>query len=552
MTADVVTQTEENKKGKPRTLERIIEKYPAIANPVAVGTAGFITSAFTILPGFMAIRNAWQCVENACQAGVVSSALGEFGEPFTQEYLLWNITHAAIIGASAVAITYVVNRRHAIDIKKVEGEKTNFQMLLNSLMEGAAHCRMIYDNQGNPVDFEYLGVNPAFETLTGLHDVVGRKVTQVILGIRESNPEMFEIYNQVTESGKNEKFDIDIGSLEKSLSIKVSRVKKGEFFALFEDITEQKKANLEMLMMQERLKTITDTAKDGIVEMNQEGSVTFWNPAAENIFGYTRDETLGQNIHEIIIPKPYIEMHKAALPAFSQAGQGNLIGQTVEFTGVRKDGSERDISLSLSSVQREGQWYAVGIIRDVTEYNRLQKEERKRAEEKTEKLQRQNEAYINTLMKLPVPAYMTTEQGEIIMGNPALENLLGYTIDEMRGLPVEATYNNPAERRPFLANLMQNGATKAVHELKKKDGAVVTVIDEAQLNKKTGVITGFMTEVKKLSGDDIVSICASCKSIREGTQDNPNWVSIEKYLSDINFSHGICQPCAKKLYPGYM
>src|ERR1700733_2908920 len=83
----------------------------------------------------------------------------------------------------------------------------------DNTFDGLAYCQMIFDKQGNFVDFVYVDVNKNFEKLTGLKDVVGKKVTHLIPGITISNPEWSAIYNRVCLTGKAEKFETYIEQL---------------------------------------------------------------------------------------------------------------------------------------------------------------------------------------------------------------------------------------------------------------------------------------------------------------------------------------------------
>ena len=116
-----------------------------------------------------------------------------------------------------------------------------------------------------------------------------------------------------------------------------------------------------------RMRAITDSAQDAILMMNPEGKVSYWNPAAERIFGYTAAEATGQDLHALIAHSRYHEAHRAALPAFLATGKGAAIGRTLDLTAIRKDGQEIEVQLSLSALQLGGLWHSVGIVRDVTE-----------------------------------------------------------------------------------------------------------------------------------------------------------------------------------------
>ncbi len=129
----------------------------------------------------------------------------------------------------------------------------------------------------------------------------------------------------------------------------------------------------ELLDSQANLSAITNSAQDAILMMDEQGRLTFWNPAAERIFGHAAVDVLGRNLHDLIAPQRYHPAHHAAFPEFLRTGRGAAIGQTLELQGLRKDGHEITISLSLSSVQVNGAWHAVGVLRDISEQKNAEK-----------------------------------------------------------------------------------------------------------------------------------------------------------------------------------
>jgi PAS domain S-box-containing protein len=123
-----------------------------------------------------------------------------------------------------------------------------------------------------------------------------------------------------------------------------------------------------------RLRGITDSAHDGIVMMDPHGAISYWNPAAEKIFGYRREETLGKKFHQLLVPERYSAAHQAALPEFLRTGRGKALGKTLELQACRKDGREIAVDLSLSAICLNDERHAIGIIRDVTERKRAEDE----------------------------------------------------------------------------------------------------------------------------------------------------------------------------------
>jgi len=95
--------------------------------------------------------------------------------------------------------------------------------------------------------------------------------------------------------------------------------------------------------------SLTNAALDAILMMDPKGLVSYWNSAAERIFGYTSDEAIGQNLHDLIAPRRYHEAHLAAFPEFLNTGMGAAMGKTMDLMAVRKDGEEIAVQLSLSA-----------------------------------------------------------------------------------------------------------------------------------------------------------------------------------------------------------
>jgi PAS domain S-box-containing protein len=116
-----------------------------------------------------------------------------------------------------------------------------YRSLFENMMNGFAYCRMFFDGD-TPLDFIYLSVNDAFEKQTGLKDVVGRRVSEVIPGIRESDPGLFEVYGRVAMTGNPEQFETYVEALEQWYWISVYSPAREHFVAVFDVITKRKQA----------------------------------------------------------------------------------------------------------------------------------------------------------------------------------------------------------------------------------------------------------------------------------------------------------------------
>jgi PAS domain S-box-containing protein len=120
-----------------------------------------------------------------------------------------------------------------------------YRSLFENMLEGFAYCEMIYEN-GQPRDFVYLDVNAAFEKLTGLTDVVGKRATEVIPGLRENYPELIETYARVSRGGEPERFEAHSELFGGWLFVTAYGAGQDAFIAVFDNITERKQHEREM------------------------------------------------------------------------------------------------------------------------------------------------------------------------------------------------------------------------------------------------------------------------------------------------------------------
>ncbi len=135
--------------------------------------------------------------------------------------------------------------------------------------------------------------------------------------------------------------------------------------------TELVKSQSEALRESEtKFRSVTQSANDGIVSANSRGLIISWNRGAETIFGYKEEEVVGKPL-TVLMPERYRELHQSGLERLRSTGESRVIGRTLELHGVRKDGTEFPLDLSIASWKTEEGTFYSGIIRDITERKRV-------------------------------------------------------------------------------------------------------------------------------------------------------------------------------------
>jgi len=117
---------------------------------------------------------------------------------------------------------------------------------------------------------------------------------------------------------------------------------------------------------EERFRSVVETASDAIINIDSQGIITFWNKAAETIFGFSTDEMLGKPL-TTIMPERFRQTHEAGVERLASSRQSKLIGKTVELTGLAKDGREFPLELSLAAWKTRERTFYTGITRDITQ-----------------------------------------------------------------------------------------------------------------------------------------------------------------------------------------
>src|SRR5215218_2075282 len=177
----------------------------------------------------------------------------------------------------------------------------------------------------------------------------------------------------------------------------------------------------ELRKSEARYRTILDTAFEAIVTITPDGIVRWFNRGAERIFGYRAEEVIGQPV-TLLMPERYRELCVAGLHRYLQTGEARVVGGTTELVGLRKDGGEFPIEMSLGETHENGERLFTGMIRDVTE--------RKRAESA---LRESEQRFRGSFERAATGMALVGTDGRFLRVNRSLCEILGYPERELLG-----------------------------------------------------------------------------------------------------------------------
>ncbi len=293
---------------------------------------------------------------------------------------------------------------------------------------------------------------------------------------------------------------------------------------------------------------LLEAAPDGVVVIDRKGRMVLVNAQAEKMFGYSREEMLGQPI-ELLVPQRFHGIHVAHHATYFSKPGTRSMGAGQDLLGRRKDGSEFPVDISLSPFQTEEGLLVTSIVRDITE--------RKRVEEE---LQRSAERFRQMLEALPVPIRVV-QKGVVAFCNSADAVLHGYEgLEEIIGTDafpyfVEedvARLREYAERR---AAGDPTVPTRYEARAKRQDGSVIPVelvVTRIIYGGQPASLTALydLSERKRLQlYESILPVCSVCGKVRDDTgteQGKDDWQSLQTFVmehSDTNLSHTFCPLC---------
>jgi PAS domain S-box-containing protein len=209
-----------------------------------------------------------------------------------------------------------------------------------------------------------------------------------------------------------------------------------------------------LLEANEEIQTIYDAVPDAVIIIDEAGRIVKFDHKAETLFGWKEQEVIRSRMSDKIIPERFREAHNRGMQRFLSSGEGHSLNKALEVIAVKKDGTEFNISLSISSCRINGQYRFVGFVRDITE--------RKKAETK---LQGSEERYRQIVETAQEGIWLTDKNNCLTFVNKKMAKMLEYDTAEMIGRHAN-DFIDAASLAVFLEKSMQRARdTEEQYEL---------------------------------------------------------------------------------------
>ncbi len=141
---------------------------------------------------------------------------------------------------------------------------------------------------------------------------------------------------------------------------------------IFRDVTEQRLSERELRSSEARKTAILETALDCVITMDHEGKVVEYNTAAERTFGFRREQVIGRELADFIIPPTLRERHRKGMAHYLATGEGPVLGKRLELPALRSDGAEFPVELAITRISTDGPPLFTAYLRDVSEAKRVE------------------------------------------------------------------------------------------------------------------------------------------------------------------------------------
>lgn len=427
--------------------DRIIDVIPALGKDDAIGREILFTNPFVHFPLVIVTRDDVSYIRNTTQLENLKVAVGRGYTSY--QFLHHNYPAIELVETDDVAAGLML-----LSNREVSAFVGHMAVVINAIQENgmtnlkiAGETEFVFDHR--------IGVDPRYPEAVSMINKVFETITET---------EHQAIYQKWLSVHYEKGIDYTL----------VIQILVGGFVFLIlvlywnrklaNEVSERKQTENRLLESEHKTRAMSEAIHDGLVMIDEKARVMYWNHAAENLFGIPSPEAMGKDMHSLFAPDEYHEKARNGLEVFARTGQGPVVGKLLELTALRRDKTRFPVEVGVSSFQMGDNWYAVGIIRDITERNQTQEIIQKT---RAELQQIFDSAHVGIVfLKKERQIYRCNDRTAEILGYDSPAEMIDMNVSEIH----LSRKSFETFGKSYYIKLAQGKQIRAEYELKRKDG----------------------------------------------------------------------------------
>ncbi|MFW5665804.1 MAG: PAS domain S-box protein [Coleofasciculus sp.] len=376
-----------------------------------------------------------------CLAGETVS-YGEWFDYPGGKHEFISVTYIPYLDANQRISGVIVNCRNLTQLKQVETQLRQTNQEMQAIFDAFPDILFRLAADGTILDFRTKNYK---ELYTSPDSFLNQKIQEVLPP--SAGAKLYAAIQQVLATGLlvSVEYSLPLSHGEQYFEARMVPLNQTEVIALTRNISDRKQAELALAASQARFYGILDIANDAIISVDTKQQITLFNQGAEKMFGYKADQVLGETL-DLLLPSRVATIHRHHVTNFAElAGAARQMGERNEIFGRRQNGTEFPMEGSISKLEINGEIICTAILRDISD--------RKQAELA---LSQQKEILQTIFDSLPIMLCFYKDGGKIQFFNPAFEQTLGWSLEEMRNIDIMTEiYPDPDYRASVLEFMLK-------------------------------------------------------------------------------------------------
>lgn len=327
---------------------------------------------------------------------------------------------------TVVTVFYLSHTQSKLLEAKIISEN-KYQSLFKNLYEGYIYCKVIYNNDNEPVDYLFIEANETFENTIKIkkENIINKKLSEVIISDRKTNEKLLELFNKSIKNNKKitNKLYFDY-PVNKWFTLNIYIPQRNYIVALFQDTTEQINMEKQLKQIEFNFNQLLECSQDFIYRINVKDNLSYdyFSNNTEKIFGYKKEDIIKQILDENKIHPNDKVNFKTHFEKLLSTNRNNKTKNQIEFRLKNKNNDciwLSDYNIVIKDKKNNPE-YIIGSIRNITKQKKQQKQ-----------IEKERNLYKNIFDNIPIGIICVIHKDYSVITNSNVSNFLGYTKEEI-------------------------------------------------------------------------------------------------------------------------